>query len=89
MRATFPAQLLATYSPENKRPACPAAQHVLGVEGNLAHHGKLLSWWGGGGHSLREPLLSLDPPPTSTFLWTPTLHAQSGAATSSLCVFGK
>lgn len=43
MRVTCPAQLLVTYSPENERPACPTAQDVFGVEGYLAHHGKLLS----------------------------------------------
>lgn len=43
VRVTCPAQLLVTYSPENERPTCPPAQYVFGVEGNLAHHGKLLS----------------------------------------------
>ena len=38
------------HSPENKSPSCPTAQHILGVEGNLPHHGglpfRVMRWLG-------------------------------------------
>lgn len=60
-----PAGLLATtthHSPKYKSPACPAAQHVLGVEGNLSHHGELLGWGERRGGKVLQSL-RLQPPP--------------------------
>lgn len=42
VRAMCPARAPGCHSPENEGAPCPAAQHVPGVEGNLANHSELL-----------------------------------------------